>query len=141
MRSFKFLLVLCLAVLVVGCATARPPMSEYNYQSFARSAAIATHCYEANVFDADTAATARIMINNRINEYAYDQAYLTQLAKEVSKEYALAHCKEAAVLIAEYRQRVAANQQQSQAAPQYQYVPPKRTICNNIAGQVLCSTY
>ena len=141
MRSLKSLLVLCLAVLVVGCATQRPAMTEYDYQSYARSTAIAIHCYEAGVFDADTTASARTMINNRINQYTYDQNYMMQIAKGISKEYALGHCREAAVLIAAYRQQVAANQRQSQPAPQPTYTQPARTICNNIAGQILCSTY
>ena len=141
MKYITLLLVCCAYALVSGCATHRPAMTEYDYQNYARSAAVITHCYEANVFDADTTAAAHAMFNSRINQYAYDQVYMMKIAKGISKEYALNYCKEAAVAIASYRQQVAANQRSVPAAPQYQYEAPKRTICNNISGQILCSTY
>ena len=142
MRYIKSLLVLCLAILVVGCATQRPAMTEDIYQNHAKGVAVIYHCYIENVFDADTAAAGKALVNGSMNRYIYDQKYMIQLVQGISKEYALGQCKEAAVTIAEYRQRQnAANQRSAPTAPQYQYSTPARTICNNIAGQILCSTY
>lgn len=141
MKYITLLLVFCAYALVSGCATQRPAMTEEVYQNHAKGAAVIYHCYTENVFDADTAAAGKALVNGSMNRYTYDQAYMLQLSQGVSKEYALSQCKEAAVTIAEYKQRQNVANQQQQAVPQYQYRQPARTICNNIAGQMLCSTY
>ncbi len=141
MRYIKSLLVLCLAVLVVGCTTPRPPMSDAVAQQTAFSTAVIVRCYEAGEFDADTVAAGRTMVNNFASRYTYDTDQLLRMAQNYSVADATSKCKEMAVTIASYRQQVAANQRSAPATPQYQYVQPARTICNNIAGQILCSTY
>lgn len=144
MRYFKTLLVLSVAVLVVGCAGMhRPEMEEDMYKNASLGWAVAYHCHQTGAMLAEDSATIKNMIIRRTQQYTFDANRLNQMARNVDRNYALAQCKEAEVAASQYRQM---NQQQSvvqqsQSVPQYQYSQPARTICNNIAGQILCSTY
>ena len=143
MKKFIVLSLIIVAYsLVTGCAgITRPNMSESEARKAASAAKIIYGCMQAGYIDANMAATGKIILQQRMSRYNVDQDYLVNLAKTMPVEISLRTCNDLALEIAEYQQKTAINRQNAQSEPQYQYSAPKRTVCNNIAGQVLCSTY
>ena len=141
MKFITMLLVVGAYALVTGCATVRPTMDEPTSRMVIAAAKLIHECPQQGYMDTNTAGAGRLLLRNRVGDYNVDPEYMEQLAESVPVEISQRTCTEMAIAIAEQQQRAAINRQNASATPQYQYSTPKRTVCNNIAGQMLCSTY
>lgn len=142
MKFITMLLVIGAYALVTGCSgMVRPTMTDTQTREAAAALKLIFVCSEGGHLDADTTATGVLLLRSSVSQYNVDPDYILRLAKDMPVEASTKLCNEAAVYIAMGKQQAASQRQQVQSAPQYQYVAPKRTVCNNIAGQILCSTY
>jgi len=128
--------------IVSGCAVQPRAIPDSRELHGAAAALKLTYgCMQSGYITPDTAATAKIMVQYRLKEYQVDPVYMANLAQSMPVDITLNACNEVALIVAEFNQVAAANRQNAQSTPSYQYVAPRRTVCNNIAGQILCSTY
>lgn len=142
MKFITMLLVIGAYALVTGCSgMVRPTMTDTQAREAAAAIKILAVCVDGGYLNADTAATGLLHIRDSVNQYNADKDYIWSMAKTMPMTASTQLCNEAAVYISMGKQQAAAQQQQVQSTPQYQYSLPKRTVCNNIAGQMLCSTY
>ena len=152
MRSLKSLLVLCLAVSVVGCA-AQPAqkrtLTDAEQDQVSRTLAAINVCGNSGKVSPDLIAVGNLSMQQMFSWAIYDRDRINQAVVSYIPQVDDQDCTILANFLAtiklkqETHQRQAAinSMQESQAAPLYQYSTPKRTVCNNIAGQILCSTY
>lgn len=142
MKFITMLLVIGAYALVTGCTgMVRPTMTDTQAREAAAAIKLLAVCSDGGHHDADTTASGLLQLRNSFSRFNVDGDYVMNMAKSMPVEASTKACNEAAIAISIGKQQMANQQQQSQAAPQYQYVAPKRTVCNNIAGQILCSTY
>lgn len=141
MKFITMLLIVGAYALVSGCATVRPTMTDTQAREAAAAMKVLYVCSQGGHHDADTTAAGMLLLKNNFSHYNADGEAIISMAKTMPMEASTQLCNEAAVHISMGKQQAAAQRQQVQSTPQYQYVAPKRTVCNNIAGQILCSTY
>jgi hypothetical protein len=142
MRFITMLLIMGAYGLVTGCTgMVRPTMTDTQAREAAAAIKVLMVCSQGGYHDADTTAAGLLLLKNNFSQYNTDGEAIMNMAKTMPMEASTQLCKDAAVHISMGKQQAAINRQSFQITPQYQYSTPKRTICNNIAGQMLCSTY
>ena len=152
MRFITLLLIAGAYVLVSGCA-AQPAqkraLTDAEHVQVAKTLAAMNVCGNSGKVAPDLIAVGNLSMQQMFSWAIYDRARLSQDVDSYIPQVDDQDCTILANFLAtvrlkkETQQRQAAvnSMQESQAAPLYQYSTPKRTICNNIAGQILCSTY
>lgn len=142
MFSIKYLIVICIAVLMVGCAGygVKPAMPDPLYDHLGEGAHQVQRCGDMGMMSPELAAFGTLYLQSIARQYSFDMDRLIASSarmREVNQE----SCNKVAVFLATEQQRSAQQTRYVQPAPQPNYSLPARTVCNNIAGQILCSTY
>lgn len=142
MKFITMLVVIGAYALVTGCTgMVRPTMTDTQAREAAAALKLVADCADNGYHDADTTAAGLLQLRNSFDRFDVDKNYILSMAKTMPMSASTQACNEVAVFISMGKQQAAAQRQQAQSTPQYQYSTPKRTVCNNIAGQILCSTY
>ena len=145
----------CKALLVViglmlgGCAsTPKPVLSEEMMQSTAANFAYTHNCGSQGFISPELAAEGIRILRINLTQYTYDVSrmseyiqYVSANAEPTTKEY----CNKLAMVIAERKQRIIANQQASDYNQQQEQAfinstRTKNTYCNTIGTQTFCNT-
>jgi hypothetical protein len=133
-------------VVLAGCASARPPMSDAAYPTVASDWTTINACGRAGYLDPDTAALGQDMIRTylmqkTVNQQKLEEAIKASPAQQVTRE----RCNDFAMGIASRKRQIAihnasvdAEQKATQDAINNR---PKQTYCNRIGTQTLCSSY
>lgn len=148
MRSIKSLLVLCLAVSVVGCASQpRPPIDAGSHTALAKTWAATQVCGIQGNISPETVALGVVYLTSALSQYSINSEGFNSEMQYWAKQRPIpaSKCNEIAILIAQRKQQIDIQNQntalQRQEMDRMLNNQPKRTVCNNIAGQILCSTY
>jgi len=142
MHSIKFTCAILITLLMVGCAgyQPKPEMPAVMYEQIGDFTYQVVRCNEMGMITPELAATGSIAIQTLVRRYTVDEGQLVAAASR-TRTVDQASCNKVAMEIATYQQRSAAQLRYNAPAPQPNYSLPGRTVCNNIAGQLLCSTY
>lgn len=141
---------MCVAagLVLAGCATQRPQMSEEKYTSFAYAWNTVGYCAFKGWMDPDTAARGKTYINSAVGAYSYSVETLRDTAirngnqvTNITQE----QCRTVAVEIHTRKQQIA--NQNAQTEMEQREIQnainnrPTQTYCNKIGNQVLCNSY
>lgn len=144
----KIVCVVLAGLILAGCATQRPQMSEDQYQSFARTWATIGFCNNKGWIDSDTAARGQTYVNSAVGTYTFDRDRMGNALAQVGKAAPPSQedCRMLSMNIHQRKQQI--ENQNAQNATQQQEAQKiinstksTQTYCNKIGTQVLCNSY
>ncbi|WP_150704039.1 hypothetical protein [Pseudomonas fluorescens] len=135
--------------LLSGCATPKPNMPNSVYENFAQGYAVVQNCGISGQMSPDAALWSKRMLNNKLNTYAFDPAFLEGRYQAVNPSLSnppAEVCNQFAMAAEEYKQRVQAGNAQVEAnaravESQIQNNRTVNTYCNKIGTQTICNSY
>ena len=131
-----------LVVLLAGCATTKPEMTEENYWNFGREISFVEKCVEAKYFSVETNAAAIRVLGTNLNSWSYDK---DKLKESIKTAYVIANevdCNKMAASIIATQQKWDRQASQAASQPTPVYIPQTRNIfCNRVGSQLLCNSF
>lgn len=141
----KLFSVLITGLVLAGCATTTKPwMSDAEYESYSTAYFTVTKCGESGKIPSSIAAQGLSRLKQNINTYSYFPERLSAYFELKNSEGTLpskGDCNNVAISIQEHTQGNTTYNQGIQGNQKYQVELPKRTICNQVGTQTMCSTY
>ncbi len=137
---------LTLLALAGAAVAAKPEMTEEQYKQHAAMWVGIPKCNTAGHIDPALAAWGLTDVQTSASRYEFDQDRMRSLVAELENlEPSPENCRGAAMALAGRKQAVDQANRFTSSKPSWSNewtVPlPKRTICNRVGGQTLCSTY
>ena len=135
----KLMGVLLAGLMLVGCATTKPEMSNDMYQHVARTHVAIEYCNRQGWISPDVAATGKRGIESKINQYTYDYERLNNEVKWINgfkDKPNQGDCNKLAMEIQGYNQINQIQNKQTDTDIQF-----RNTTCNRMGTQTFCTTY
>ena len=137
------------AMLLTGCATAKPPLPTAQYDGFANGFAAVQLCGQSGKLSPDAALWAKRRLSYNLSTWDYDPNLINanfQRALALNSTVSIQDCNKLAMDSAEYRHIVEENNAQVDSNErawqnQIQTNRPINTYCNTIGTQTFCNSY
>lgn len=141
----KILVSLVAGLLLAGCATQKPQMSEGDYSRFSKGWAAIHQCHSSGYIDTDTAALAKRYMGGTMQQYVFDSNKMDNQANWYLRNGSSPSqddCRNLAVSVRTRQQQIAENNAQlsAQSSPAMG-TKPTSTYCNRIGTQVFCNSF
>lgn len=135
------------SVVLVGCVSPKPVMTEEGYRQYAGKWVVINECISRGWMDPDTGARGRRYIQAELGGIQFDTEKLNNLSKEFASDVGglkQSHCNAVATYIAERKQQIDNHnemverdiQQSNQMRSSQQ---SKQVFCNTVAGVTMCN--
>lgn len=148
MKLPKILAGVVISVVLAGCATTKPEMTEEKYVEYARLHTALNYCGSSGHMDAGTAAQGLTYISSGLTRYIYYPERLKgniEYVQQYEESPSIAVCNQLAMLVHDRKQQIVIQNDNAksnqEAVNQVSTGWPKQTYCNRFGSQTLCTTY